>query len=121
MRETIAAMAQPPSEDPAVLHRKAQVHVLSMLAWGKDDVFELLSALNAYDVRHHFTPDVALLEVAASALGLAVLPGAEPLTADFEQVVFGNGGSRNDTSSDFLMTNDRCSAEYNGGRYAGHC
>ena len=72
-------MAKPPGEDPAVLHRKAQVRVLSMLASGEDDVFELLSALAAYDVRHHFTPDVALLEVAAAALGLAVPPGAEPL------------------------------------------
>lgn len=72
-------MAKPSGEDPAVLHRKAQVRVLSMLASGEDDVFDLLSALVAYDVRHHFTPDVALLEVAATALGLAVPPGAEPL------------------------------------------
>jgi hypothetical protein len=72
-------MAKPPGEDPAVLHRKAQVRVLSMLASGEDDVFELLSALAGYDVRHHFSPDVALLEVAATALGLAVAPGAEPL------------------------------------------
>jgi hypothetical protein len=50
-----------------------------MLASGEDDVFELLSALAAYDVRHHFTPDGALLEVAGTALGLAVSPGAEPL------------------------------------------
>jgi hypothetical protein len=67
-------MATPPGQDPAVLHRKVQVRVLSMLASGEDDVFELLSALAAYDVRHHFTPDVALLEVAATALGLAVPP-----------------------------------------------
>ena len=72
-------MATPPGEDPAVLHRRAQVRVLSVLASGEDDVFELLSAVAAYDVRRHFTPDVALLEVAATALGLAVLPGAEPL------------------------------------------
>ena len=78
-RETIAAMAKPPGEDPAVLYRKAQVRVLSMLASGEDDVFELLSALAPYDVRHRFTPDVALLEVAATALGLTVPPGAEPL------------------------------------------
>jgi hypothetical protein len=71
-------MAKPPGEDPAVLHRKAQVRVLSMLASGEDDVFELLSALNAYDVRH-FTPDVALLEVAATALGVASPPGSGPL------------------------------------------
>jgi hypothetical protein len=72
-------MAKPQGEDPAVLHRKAQVRVLSLLASGEDDVFELLSALNAYDVRHQFTPDVALLEVAAAALRLAVPPGTEPL------------------------------------------
>jgi hypothetical protein len=72
-------MAKPPGEDPAVLHRNAQVRVLSMLASGEDDVFELLSALAAYDVRRHFTPDAALIEVAATALGLAVPPGAEPL------------------------------------------
>jgi hypothetical protein len=72
-------MAKPPGEDPAVLHRKAQVRVLSMLASGEDDVFELLVALNAYDVRHHFTPDVALLEVAATALGVASPPGSGPL------------------------------------------
>jgi hypothetical protein len=72
-------MAKPPGEDPAVLHRKVQVRVLSMLASGEDDVFELMSVLNAYDVRHHFTPDVALLEVAATALGVASPPGSEPL------------------------------------------
>jgi hypothetical protein len=32
-----------------------------------------------YDVRGHFTPDVALLEVAAAALGLACPPGSERL------------------------------------------
>jgi hypothetical protein len=72
-------MAKPPGEDPAVLHRRAQARVLSMLASGENDVFELMSALVAYDVGHHFTPDVALLEVAAATLGLAVPPGAEPL------------------------------------------
>ena len=72
-------MAKPPGEDPAVLHRKAQVRVLSMLASGEDDVFELLSALAAYDVRHHFTPDVALLEVAATALGVASPSVSGPL------------------------------------------
>jgi hypothetical protein len=41
-------------------------------------VFELIGALAAFDVRHHFTPDVALLEVAATALGLACLPGKRP-------------------------------------------
>lgn len=36
-------------------------------------------AVRPYDVRHHFTPDVALLEIAAAALGLACPPGSEPL------------------------------------------
>lgn len=75
-------MAKPPGDDPAVLHRKAQVRVLSMLASGEDDVFELLGALKAYDVRHRFTPDVALLEVAATALGVASPPGSRPLEHD---------------------------------------
>lgn len=72
-------MAKRRGEDPAVLHRKVQVRVLSRLAAGEDDVFELLGALAPYDVRHRFTPDVALLEVAAAALGLACPPGSEPL------------------------------------------
>jgi hypothetical protein len=66
-------------EDPEVLHRKAQTGILSALAAGEEDVFELMSAVAPYDVRHHFTPDVALLEVAAAALGLACPPGSEPL------------------------------------------
>src|SRR5689334_23086666 len=72
-------MAKQQGEDPAVLHRQAQMRLLCRLAAGEDDAFELLSALVPYDVRHHFTPDVALLEVAASALGLACPPGSEPL------------------------------------------
>jgi hypothetical protein len=72
-------MATRRSEDPAILHRKAQARILSRLAAGEDDVFALLGALAPYDVRHHFTPDVALLEVAATALGLACPPGSEPL------------------------------------------
>jgi hypothetical protein len=48
-------------------------------ASGEDDVFELMSAVAPYDVRHHFTPDVALLEIAAAALGAACSPGSEPL------------------------------------------
>jgi hypothetical protein len=72
-------MAKRWGEDPAVLHREAQIRVPSRLAAGEDDAFELLRALLPYDVRHHFTPDVALLEVAATALGLACPPGSEPL------------------------------------------
>jgi hypothetical protein len=75
-------MANRRAEDPVVLHREAQIRVLSDLAAGQDGVFELLGTLARYDVRHHFTPDVALLEVAASALGLACPPGSEPLEYD---------------------------------------
>lgn len=52
---------------------------LARLAAGDDDVFELMSAVAPYDVRGHFTPDVAMLEVAATALGLACPPGGQPL------------------------------------------
>ena len=38
-----------------------------------------MSAVAPYDLRHHFTPDVALLEVAAAGLRLARPPGSEPL------------------------------------------
>jgi hypothetical protein len=78
-RETIPPMATRQGEDPDVLHRKAQVRALSRLAAGEEDVFELVGALAPFDVRHDFTPDVALLEVAAAALGLACPPGSDPL------------------------------------------
>jgi hypothetical protein len=38
-----------------------------------------MGAVAPYDVRNHFTPDVALLEVAAAALGLACPPGSGSL------------------------------------------
>jgi hypothetical protein len=66
-------------EDRDVLHRQVQTVILSALASGEDDVFELMGAVAPYDVGHHFTPDVALLEIAAAALGLACPPGSEPL------------------------------------------
>jgi hypothetical protein len=72
-------MAKQRGEDPEVLHRKAQTAILSGLATGTDDVFELMVSVRPYDVRGHFTPDVALLEVAAAALGLACPPGTERL------------------------------------------
>jgi hypothetical protein len=78
-RETMAPMAERRREDPAVLNRKTQLDILSRLAAGEDDVLKLVDALHPYDVRHHFTPDVALLEVAATALGLACPPGSDPL------------------------------------------
>jgi len=72
-------MAKRKGEDPDVLHRRAQAAILSGLADGNDDAFELMIAVLPYDVRGHFTPDVAVLEVAAAALGLAYSPGSERL------------------------------------------
>src|SRR3954454_24088277 len=72
-------MAKQWGEEPAILHRKVQVRILSGLAAGEDGVFELMGGVQPYDVPHHFTPDVALLEVAATALGLACPPGNDPL------------------------------------------
>src|SRR4051794_35715348 len=72
-------MATRHREDPDLLHRNAQAAILSGLADDNDDVFELMTAVLPYDVRGHFTPDVALLEVAAAALGLACPPGSERL------------------------------------------
>ena len=72
-------MAKQRGEDPDVLHRKAQAAILAGLAAGEEGVFELMLAVRPYDVRSHFTPDVALLEVAAAALGLACPPGSERL------------------------------------------
>jgi hypothetical protein len=73
------AVAKRQGEDPEVLHRKAQTAILSGLAAGNDDAFDLMLSIRPYDVRGHFTPDVALLEVAAAALGLACPPGSERL------------------------------------------
>jgi hypothetical protein len=72
-------MAKRRGEDPVVLHREAQTVLLSGLTGGNDDVFELMVSVLPYDVRGQFTPDVALLEVAAAALGLACPPGCERL------------------------------------------
>ena len=79
LRETIRGVAQRRGDDSDVLHRHAQVAILSGLAGGDEDVFELMTAVSPYDVRGLFTPDVALLEVAAAALGLACPPGGERL------------------------------------------
>ena len=73
------AVAKKHGEEPDVLHRRAQIAILSGLVGGNDDAFELMLAVRPYDVRGHFTPDVALLEVAASALGLACPPGSDRL------------------------------------------
>jgi hypothetical protein len=64
--------------DRDVLHRRARVAVLSGLARG-DDVYDLVAAAAPSHVPGWFTPDVALLELAATALDVASPPGAEPL------------------------------------------
>ncbi|WP_448620533.1 hypothetical protein [Geodermatophilus sp. URMC 65] len=64
--------------DQDVLHRRAQVAVLSGLAAG-DDVYDLMAAAAVSHVPGRLTPDVALLELAVAALDVASPPGAEPL------------------------------------------
>ena len=64
--------------DRDVLHRRAQVAVLSGLAAG-DDVYALMAAAAPSQVPGWFTPDVALLGLAVMALDLACPAGAEPL------------------------------------------
>ncbi|MGR6962976.1 hypothetical protein ACU610_00710 [Geodermatophilus sp. URMC 61] len=66
-------MTKPERIDRDVLHRRAQVAVLSGLARG-DDVYELVAAAAPSHVPGWFTPDVALLEHAVTALDLAVRP-----------------------------------------------
>jgi hypothetical protein len=64
--------------DPDALHRRAQVAVLSDLARG-DAIYDLMVAAAPSHAEGRFTPDVALLELAVSALELACPAGAEPL------------------------------------------
>jgi hypothetical protein len=71
-------MAKKPRPDPGLLHRQAQVAVLAALLAG-EDVDGLLAAVRPADVPGWFTPDVAVLELAVTALELAVPAGAEPL------------------------------------------
>ena len=64
--------------DPDVLDRRVRVAVLSGLARG-DDVYDLMAAAAPNHVPGKFSPDVALLELAVTALDLACPPGAESL------------------------------------------
>jgi hypothetical protein len=64
--------------DPDVLHRPAQIALLTGLA-RSGDVYDLMGAVAPNHVPGHFTPDVALLQLAVTALDLACPPGAEPL------------------------------------------
>lgn len=65
--------------DQDVLHRRAQIAVLSGLVAG-DDVDDVMAAAAPSHVPGWFTPDVALLELAVTALDFACPAGAEPLT-----------------------------------------
>ncbi len=64
--------------DQDVLHRRAQVAGLSGLVTD-DDVYDLMAAAAPSHVPGWFTLDVALLELAVTALDLACPAGAEPL------------------------------------------
>ena len=64
--------------DRDVLHRQAQAAALTALIAG-EPVSVLLDAVAGSDVRGWFTPDVAVLELAATALELACPADAEPL------------------------------------------
>jgi hypothetical protein len=66
-----------PRPDPAALHARAQQLALSGLAQG-DELWDLESAVGKTDVRG-FTPDVAMLELAAAALDAADATAAEPI------------------------------------------
>jgi len=72
-------MATGPRLDAGHLRRRAQEAALGGL-WRGDNVNELVGAIAGHHVRGVFTPDVALLELAATALELACPAGAEPLT-----------------------------------------
>jgi hypothetical protein len=79
---------RPPGDDVAVtkreridqdfLHRRPQVAVVSGLTAG-DDVCDLMAAAAPNNVPCWFAPDVALLELAVTALDLACPAGTEPL------------------------------------------
>src|SRR6187401_941440 len=74
----LPAMAKWTGVDPDELHRRAQVAMLTGLARG-DDVHDVIAAVEPTDVPGRFTPDVALLDLAVTALELACPPGAERL------------------------------------------
>ena len=64
--------------DQDLLHRRAQVAVLAGLLRG-DDIDALVEAVAPSHVRGWFTPDVAMLELAVTALDLASIAGVPPL------------------------------------------
>ena len=71
-------MSKKPRVDQDLLHRRAQVAVLAGLLRG-DDIDALVEAVAPSHVPGWFTPDVAMLELAVTALDLASLAGVPPL------------------------------------------
>ncbi len=71
-------MSKRPRVDQDLLHRQAQVAVLGGLLRG-EDIDALVEAAAPSHVPGWFTPDVAMLELAVTALDLASLPGLAPL------------------------------------------
>ena len=63
---------------PEVLHRQAQLAVLAAMQRG-EDLDGLTQAVAPSEVPHWFTPDVAILELAVTALELATPAGADRL------------------------------------------
>jgi hypothetical protein len=71
-------VSKKPRVDQDLLHRRAQVAVLAGLLRG-DDIDALVEAVAPSHVRGWFTPDVAVLELAVTALDLASVAGLPPL------------------------------------------
>jgi hypothetical protein len=71
-------MSKRPRVDHDVLHRQAQAAVLAGLLCGHD-VDALVASVAPSHVPGWFTPDVALLDLAVSALDLASVSGSAPL------------------------------------------
>lgn len=74
-------MAKNPRVDRDALHRGAQEAVLAGLVRG-DDVEDIVAAVAPNHVAGRFSPDVALLDLAVTALELATPPGSAPLEYD---------------------------------------
>ena len=77
----LSAMSKRPRVNQDLLHRQAQVAVLGGLLRG-EDIDALVEAVAPSHVRGWFTPDVAMLELAVTALDLASRPGLAPLEYD---------------------------------------
>ena len=78
MRGWAEVMAKQQRVDPDVLRRQAQQSALAALQRG-DDLDAITDAVATSEVPHWFTPDMAILELAVTALELATPAGSEPL------------------------------------------